>query len=42
VYELMKWDELMQERRGQKARRELDWTGVAREIAGLNRPYSRT
>lgn len=41
VYELMKWDELQQERRGETVRRELEWTTVAREIAQLNRPYSR-
>lgn len=42
VYELMKWDEQMAEQRGEVARRELEWPTVAREIAGLNRPYSRT
>lgn len=41
VYELMKWDEIQQQRRGEKPRRELEWQTVAREIAGLNRPYSR-
>lgn len=41
VYELMKWDELQQERRGDKVSRELEWTSLAREIASLNRPYSR-
>lgn len=41
VYELMVWDEIQQERRGNKVQRELEWTTVAREIASLNRPYSR-
>lgn len=42
VYELMKWDELQQEKRGEPLKRELEWQTVAREIASLNRPYSRT
>lgn len=42
VYELMKWDEQMAERRGDVPQRDLEWPSVAREIAGLNRPYSRT
>lgn len=42
VYELMKWDEQMAERRGDTAKRDLEWPTVAREIASLNRPYSRT
>lgn len=42
VYELMKWDEFQQERRGELVKRELEWATVAREIANLNRPYSRT
>ena len=41
VYELMKWDELQQEKRGEQIKRELDWPVVAREIAAMNRPYSR-
>lgn len=41
VYELMKWDEKQQEQRGEEVKRELEWSTVAREIAGLNRPYSR-
>lgn len=41
VYELMKWDEQQQAVRGEMARREMEWQAVAREIAGLNRPYSR-
>ncbi|RMZ88371.1 hypothetical protein DV736_g4402, partial [Chaetothyriales sp. CBS 134916] len=38
VYELMKWDELQQEKRGQPLRREMDWASVSREIAAMNRP----
>ena len=42
VYELMKWDEVQQEKRGEPVKRELDWPVVAREIAAMNRPYSRS
>lgn len=42
AYELMKWDEFQQERRGEEIKRELEWVTVAREIANLNRPYSRS
>ena len=42
VYELMKWDEIQQEKRGEKVRREMEWASVAREIAAMNRPYART
>ncbi|KIW20950.1 hypothetical protein PV08_01529 [Exophiala spinifera] len=41
VYELMKWDEQQQAKRGKVINRELDWAVVAREIAAMNRPYSR-
>lgn len=41
VYELMKWDEQQQAKRGLAINRELDWPVVAREIAAMNRPYSR-
>jgi dual specificity MAP kinase phosphatase len=41
VYELMKWDEQQQEKRGVPVRRELEWATVAREIAAMNRPYAR-
>ncbi|EXJ94574.1 hypothetical protein A1O1_02970 [Capronia coronata CBS 617.96] len=41
VYELMKWDEYQQEKRGVPARRELEWATVAREIAAMNKPYAR-
>ena len=41
VYELMKWDEQQQEKRGEPVKRELDWATVAREIAAMNRPYAR-
>jgi dual specificity MAP kinase phosphatase len=41
VYELMKWDEQQQAKRGEPVKRELEWAVVAREIAAMNRPYSR-
>jgi dual specificity MAP kinase phosphatase len=40
-YELLKWEETLQQRRGQPVRRELEWMEIAREIAAMNRPYSR-
>lgn len=40
-YELLKWEETLQQRRGVKVRRELEWAEIAREIAAMNRPYSR-
>lgn len=40
-YELLKWEEALQVRRGQKVHRELEWAEIAREIAAMNRPYSR-
>ncbi|KAI1610904.1 protein-tyrosine phosphatase [Exophiala viscosa] len=42
VYELMKWDEQQQGKRGKTPKRELEWAVVAREIAAMNRPYART
>ncbi|RMD43553.1 hypothetical protein DV735_g1516, partial [Chaetothyriales sp. CBS 134920] len=42
VYELMKWDELQQAKRGEPPRREMDWASISREIAAMNRPYART
>lgn len=41
VYELMKWDEMQQKQRGESPKRALEWATVCREIACLNRPYSR-
>jgi hypothetical protein len=41
VYELMKFDEVLQQRRGEGIKRELEWASVAREIACMNRPYAR-
>lgn len=41
VYELLKWDEQQQQRRREPVRRELEWASVAREIALMNKPYSR-
>ena len=42
VYELMKFDEQQQEKRGEAPRREFEWATVAREIAAMNRPYARS
>ncbi|KAK9779020.1 hypothetical protein SCAR479_04256 [Seiridium cardinale] len=48
AYELLKWEELLQSRRGSAAerrrgdfKRELEWAEIAREIALMNRPYAR-
>ncbi|KAK2858445.1 hypothetical protein FQN49_004726 [Arthroderma sp. PD_2] len=41
VYELLKWDETLQRRRNTPCRRDLEWATVAREIALMNKPYSR-
>jgi dual specificity MAP kinase phosphatase len=41
VYELLKWDEYLQKKRGESMKRELEWASVAREIAAMNKPYSR-
>jgi len=42
AYELLKWEESLQRERGGKGpRRELEWGEIAREIALMNRPYSR-
>lgn len=48
AYELLKWDELLQSRRGASAdhrrglfKRELEWPEITREIALMNRPYAR-
>ncbi|KAJ5412914.1 hypothetical protein N7465_005219 [Penicillium sp. CMV-2018d] len=41
VYELLQWEEHQMKKRGQPIKRELEWDTVAREIALLNKPYSR-
>ncbi|GAD97108.1 pps1 dual specificty phosphatase [Paecilomyces variotii No. 5] len=41
VYELLKWEELQRTQRNRPLRRELEWATVAREIALMNKPYSR-
>ncbi|KAL8732512.1 MAG: hypothetical protein Q9166_002726 [cf. Caloplaca sp. 2 TL-2023] len=41
AYELMKWDETLQKRRGQPICREIEWATIANEIAAMNKPYSR-
>ncbi|KAI5197766.1 tyrosine protein phosphatase 1 [Aureobasidium subglaciale] len=40
-YELLKWEEYQCSKRGKPVRRELEWGTIAREIAAMNRPYSR-
>jgi hypothetical protein len=40
-YELLKWEEYQQTKHGQGIKRELEWATIAREIALMNRPYSR-
>ncbi|CAG8920911.1 unnamed protein product [Penicillium salamii] len=41
VYELLQWEEHQMKKRGQPIKRELEWQHVTREIALLNKPYSR-
>lgn len=42
VYELMKWDEELQRRRGEEVRREMEWAEICGQIAAMNRPYARS
>ncbi|KAF2744203.1 hypothetical protein M011DRAFT_192546 [Sporormia fimetaria CBS 119925] len=41
TYELLKWEEYQRIRRNLPLRREMEWASVAREIALMNKPYSR-
>ncbi|KAF2816244.1 dual specificity protein phosphatase-like protein PPS1 [Mytilinidion resinicola] len=41
TYELLKWEEFQREKRNEPLRRELEWATIAREIALMNKPYSR-
>jgi dual specificity MAP kinase phosphatase len=41
VYELLQWEELQMKKQGRPMIRELEWPTIAREIALLNKPYSR-
>lgn len=45
AYELLKWEETLQRRKGASGqagiRREMEWAEIAREIALMNRPYAR-
>ncbi|KAH8728742.1 dual specificity protein phosphatase PPS1 [Phaeosphaeriaceae sp. PMI808] len=41
TYELLKWEEFQRQRRNEPLRRELEWATVSREIALMNKPYSR-
>jgi dual specificity MAP kinase phosphatase len=41
AYELLKWEEYLQEKKGDCGfKRELEWGEIAREIALMNRPYA--
>lgn len=40
-YELLKWEEAQLEKAHKPIKRELEWATVAREIALMNKPYSR-
>lgn len=40
-YELLKWEEFQCQRRGRPLRREMEWATIAREVAAMNKPYSR-
>lgn len=42
MYELLKWEELQLQRRGEPLKRELEWVTICREIALINKPYRRT
>ncbi|KAF2103309.1 dual specificity protein phosphatase-like protein PPS1 [Rhizodiscina lignyota] len=41
TYELLKWEEYQRIRRNEPLRRELEWATICREIALMNKPYSR-
>ncbi|GFG01359.1 pps1 dual specificty phosphatase [Aspergillus lentulus] len=41
VYELLKWEEQLLQRCNKPIKRELEWASIAREIALMNKPYSR-
>jgi dual specificity MAP kinase phosphatase len=40
-YELLKWEENLRVKRGGRVKRDMEWGEIAREIAAMNRPYSR-
>ncbi|KAF3080145.1 tyrosine/serine/threonine protein phosphatase pps1 [Orbilia oligospora] len=41
MYELLKWEEAQRTENNLGIKRELEWPSIAREIALMNRPYSR-
>ncbi|GAB7338592.1 hypothetical protein MBLNU457_5331t1 [Dothideomycetes sp. NU457] len=41
AYELLKYEEYQAQKRGIPFKRELEWATIAREIAAMNKPYSR-
>ncbi|KAI5806756.1 hypothetical protein DFH27DRAFT_356984 [Peziza echinospora] len=40
MYELLKWEEIQQNKQNVSIKREMEWATVAREVAAMNRPYS--
>jgi len=40
-YELLQYEEFQAQKRGVPFKRELEWATIAREIAAMNKPYSR-
>lgn len=43
AYELLQWEEILRQSDGdeQPVKRELEWAEITREIALMNKPYSR-
>jgi len=41
MYELLKFEEKVSFKNRSTPKRELEWTHIAREIATMNRPYTR-
>lgn len=41
MYELLKFEESLATRHGRTSKRELEWMHIAREVAIMNRPYTR-
>lgn len=43
AYELLRWEEKLQQKGDRSAaiKREMEWAEITREIALMNRPYSR-
>lgn len=43
AYELLRWEEVLKQNQEEKppVKRELEWAEITREIALMNKPYSR-